>query len=71
MRTLNQMLEEKKKFVPTTGYNVVGVDAFAEPGEPALYLIEHVSTRDAAQRIVERAKADGDRRIIYPAANAK
>ncbi len=71
MQTLEAMIAEKKKFIPTTGYNVVGVDAYAEPGEPALYLVEHVNTREDAERIVDRAKADGDRRYIYPAPGLK
>lgn len=69
--SIAKALAEKKRFVPAAGYNVVGVDAYAELGESALYLIDHVDTREAAERIVARAKPDGDKRYVYPAKGAK
>lgn len=71
MSTLHAMLAEKKRFVPESGYNVVGVDGAAEPGEPALYLIEHTDSREAAERIAARAVGGGDKRFVYPAKGAK
>jgi hypothetical protein len=47
------MIRDKQKFLPKTGYNVVGVDDFELPGEQ-LFLIGQYPTRDAAQRALER-----------------
>jgi hypothetical protein len=44
---LKKMMEEKRKLVPKSGYNLVGVDDFEMPGE-RLYLIGHYTTEEAA-----------------------
>lgn len=67
MSFIKKALAEKAKFTPAEGFNVVGVDASADPGEEALYLINHVATREEAEQIVKRAKAGGDRRYVYAA----
>ena len=44
---LEMMEADKKKFIPKTGYNVVGVDTFEDPGEQ-IYLIAHFSDKAKA-----------------------
>lgn len=46
---LDKMKAEKKRWIPKTGYNVVGVDDFELPGEK-LYLISHHGTEAEANR---------------------
>ena len=50
--SIEKMLEQKKRYVPQTGYNVVGVDRYEIPGsEDALFLIAHTESLEEAQRI--------------------
>jgi len=59
---------EDREFTPETGYNVVGVDAYAHPGDgESLYLIAHCETWAGAQAVAGRYRApDADRVIILP-----
>ena len=47
-----KILEQKKKYVPQTGYHVVGIDRFEIPGsDDAIFLIAHTETLEEAERI--------------------
>jgi len=52
MDTVMERMKAKNRFIPSEGFNVVGVDSFEEPGDE-LYLIGHYATREEA----EEAKA--------------
>ena len=45
---LEAMRKDKARFIPATGFNVIGVDDFEDPGEQ-LYLIGHYETEDQAK----------------------
>lgn len=49
---IQKILEQKKRYVPQTGYNVVWVDRYEIPGsDGALFLIAHTERLEEAQRI--------------------
>lgn len=50
---VKKALEAIEEMTPKTGFNLVGVDDFEEPGEE-LYLVGHFDTREAA----DAAKTD-------------
>lgn len=50
---LEAMRKDKKKWIPTDGFNVVGVDDFEDPGEQ-LYLVGHYATREEAQAALKK-----------------
>ena len=52
---LEAMRRNKRKFLPQSGYNVVGVDDFELPGEQ-MFLVGHYPTREAAQAALEKFK---------------
>lgn len=54
------MLQDREKHTPETGYNIVGIDDFEEPGEQ-LYTKAHFKTWEEA---VEGQRKLGG--IIYP-----
>ncbi|AHM61576.1 hypothetical protein D770_16610 [Flammeovirgaceae bacterium 311] len=57
--TIQKILEQKKKFVPQCGYNLVGVDHYEIPGsDEALFLIAHTDSLEEARRL--RAQYDGN-----------
>jgi hypothetical protein len=61
------MREEKKRFIPKSGFNVVGVDDFEPIGE-ALYLVGHYSDRAKAEaRAAAHSKESGDACYVYAA----
>ena len=65
---LDVMLKDREKFIPKTGFNVVGVDEFEDPGEQ-LYLIGHAPTQGKAKRILAKFQRANphDKAYIYPA----
>ena len=52
MPTLNvdKVFAEIDRFTPTSGANLVGVDAFELPGEDSVYLVGHFATVEEAER---------------------
>lgn len=62
---LEKMLVAKKKLIPESGFNVVGVDTYEkEPGEE-LYLIAHCETLDEAKALKEKYESDDSPVYIY------
>lgn len=53
---INGILENKKKFIPKSGYNLVGVDLFEIDPKDALFLVDHFDDRAGA----EKAKLTSD-----------
>lgn len=56
MDTVMTRVKAMDRFIPSEGFNVVGVDSFEEPGDE-LYLIGHYTTREEA----EAAKAEHEK----------
>ena len=57
---LKEKSADKKKFIPKSGFNVVGVDDFEMPGEQ-LYLVGHFTDKKAAEAALARfQKANPD-----------
>lgn len=70
---LDAMKRDRARFRPKSGYNVVGVDTFEDPGEQ-LYLIGHADDEPGAKKILAQFKAQnpgGDDAYIYGPAPAK
>ncbi|WP_224999931.1 hypothetical protein [Cesiribacter sp. SM1] len=60
--SIQKILEQKQKYVPKTGYNVVGVDRYEIPGsDDALFLIAHTHSLQEAEHI--RAQYNGNEGI--------
>lgn len=61
------MQKDRARFIPETGFNVVGVDTFEIPGEQ-LYLIGHYSTQAKAEAalVAFQKRSKGDSAYIYP-----
>ena len=50
--SIQKILEQKKKYTPQKGYNVVGIDRYEIPGsDDAIFLIAHTETLEEAERI--------------------
>jgi len=64
---LRAMQKDMQRFIPATGFNVVGVDDFEPPGEQ-LYLISHHDDQAGAEAALEafQARSKGDKAYIYP-----
>ncbi|MGH9856324.1 MAG: hypothetical protein ACRD4B_00635 [Acidobacteriota bacterium] len=58
---LDKMMADRDKHTPKTGYNLVGIDDFEEPGKQ-LYLIGHFDTYDWALEAQKKYKGDS---VIY------
>lgn len=64
---IDAAIEEMEAMTPKTGFNVVGVDRFAPPGE-ALYLIKHTEDKAEADRIAaEHRTRSGNQAHVYEA----
>ena len=61
---LDVMSADKKKFIPTSGYNVVGVDDFELPGEQ-LYLVGHFTSQSMADASLAKFKKANPGEIAY------
>lgn len=60
-------LAQMERFIPATGFNVVGVDAFEKPGE-ALYFVAHTEDAAEAEKLaLAHTKQSGNKTHIYPA----
>ena len=46
--SFDKMLADKARFIPKSGFNLVGLDDFEEPGAQ-LILLAHYSTREKAE----------------------
>jgi len=60
------MLKDKERHIPTSGFNVVGVDTYELPGEQ-MYLIGHYPTREGAEVALKRwmRRNRGDIAYVY------
>ena len=56
--------EEKKKLTPESGFNLVGIDYFAQPGS-RLYLVEHFDMYQDALQAKKDRKLSNDYFILY------
>ncbi len=56
------ILDEMNEFTPETGFNLVGIDCYEQPGEK-LYLIGHFDTRKKAEK--EQTKYGKSKTAIY------
>ena len=63
MGLFEKMERHKREFIPTTGFNLVGLDDFELPGEE-LYLIAHYATREEAEAAMKRQPVS-DGMFIY------
>ncbi len=61
---IDKIQAEKLKFVPKKGFNVVGVDKTALPGE-ALFLVGNYNTREDAQKVIGDQKLDDGLTAYY------
>jgi hypothetical protein len=62
------IIDEILKVTPSEGFNVVALDRHAEPGA-RLTLIDHLPTRDAAERCIALLRASaptGDFEVYAP-----
>jgi hypothetical protein len=58
------ILAEKARFIPESGFNLVGFDWFELPGEK-LYLIDHFDTRAEAEAALAKRGGGHDDTFIY------
>lgn len=49
MSDFEKRLNEKERFIPDEGFNLVGVDTFEDPGEE-LFLIGNYATKEEAEK---------------------
>lgn len=65
---LKAMQRDKERFIPTSGFNVVGVDDFEDSGEQ-LYLIAHRDAEAEAKAVYKewKKKNPGETAYIYGA----
>lgn len=56
--------EEKKKLTPESGFNLVGIDYFEQPGS-RLYLVEHFEMYQDALQAKKDRKLSNDYFILY------
>ena len=63
-QTITSILDEKARFIPKAGFNLVGADRFDPPGE-CLYLISHHDTREDAERAMAAYPRGMDSVFIY------
>lgn len=68
MGLMDKMAADKAKHVPESGYNLVGLDDFEDPGEQ-LYLIGNFPSKEEAQAEMKKRESskdhNGDRMFIY------
>lgn len=60
--TYDLISEEREKFTPKEGFNLVGIDPHGKPGD-SLYLIGHFDTKDEAEL---EQKNHSSNTVIYP-----
>ncbi|MCE2614809.1 MAG: hypothetical protein LVO36_02775 [Nitrosopumilus sp. (ex Thoosa mismalolli)] len=56
--------EEKKKLTPESGFDLIGIDYFAEPGNQ-LYLVEHFEMYQDALKAKKDRKNPDEYFILY------
>jgi hypothetical protein len=61
---LRENTADKAKFIPKSGYSVVGIDDFEMPGEQ-LYLIGHFGSEQAAQSALTKFRKDNPSEKAY------
>ena len=62
--------EEKKRLTPDNGFDLVGIDYFAEPGNQ-LYVIEHFEMYQDALNAKKERKNPKEYFILYKDANGE
>lgn len=60
----DKFAEEKKRLTPESGFDLVGIDCFAGPGDQ-LYLIEHFEMYQDALRAKKDRKNPEEYLILY------
>ena len=65
---LGGALDDRARFTPKTGWNLVGVDTFAIPGEQ-LYLISHHGKRAEAEA-AKKARPSSEKTSVLGKADA-
>lgn len=66
MSTLEKMLKMKEALIPKSGFNVVGIDTFAPPGEDgSIYLIGHFENREDAEAEAAKRSTEMVKVFIY------
>lgn len=58
---LDKMLADRDEHTPKTGYNLVGIDDYEEPGKQ-LYLINHFDAYEEASEAQKKYKGNS---VIY------
>jgi hypothetical protein len=62
--SISKILAAKKKMIPKTGANLVGMDDFEEPGDE-LYLIAHFPSAQAAEKAQAKRKKTHPGEVSY------
>ena len=62
--------EEKKKLTPNNGFDLIGIDYFAEPGNQ-LYLVEHFEMYQDALNAKKERKIPEEYFILYKGAGGE
>lgn len=68
--TENNFEEQKTKLTPDTGFDLVGIDYFAEPGNQ-LYLVEHFEMYQDALNAKKERKNPDEYFILYKGAGGE
>lgn len=64
MSRMDDIAREKKEFTPSSGFNLVGVDTFEDPGEQ-LYLIKHFTGRGEAETALKKRKSENEDEALH------
>ncbi|MBI1663592.1 MAG: hypothetical protein IS860_08925 [Nitrosopumilus sp.] len=62
--------EEKKRLTPDTGFDLIGIDYFSEPGNQ-LYLVEHFEMYQEALNAKKERKNTDEYFILYKGAGGE
>ena len=68
--TVNTFEEEKKRLTPDTGFDLIGIDYFSEPGNQ-LYLVEHFEMYQEALNAKKERKNPDEYFILYKGAGGE
>ncbi|MCE2506834.1 MAG: hypothetical protein J4F36_10320 [Nitrosopumilaceae archaeon] len=68
--TENTFEEEKKRLTPDTGFDLIGIDYFSEPGNQ-LYLVEHFEMYQEALNAKKERKNPDEYFILYKGAGGE
>ncbi|MHA7733967.1 hypothetical protein [Nitrosopumilus sp. S6] len=68
--TEDNFQEEKKKLTPDNGFDLIGIDYFAEPGNQ-LYLVEHFEMYQDALNAKKERKNPDEYFVLYKGAGGE